>query len=427
MRLKNIVKFFWEATLHSLVLVLLMAMVCQIPWESIGVLGSFGTLIRAIGIATFSLGIIAVISTGRFRRLLLIHYLMILFVTFAVFSLVWTQNDEATIARIMTYGQLLSFVWLIWEFAPDPFRQKLLMQAYIFGGSVGILTQFFGHSISSVEASSIEAQRLAGGNLDLNEFAIDLLMSMPMAVYCALDPKINRILRIAYLFYCPVCALSILLTGSRMGFISMCVMTTLLCIFYLYKRPVLTISLGIILGAPFLMLFTKFMPESTWERLAKTYEELQTGKWSGRLEIYDAGMTLYRQYPVVGTGSGTFSHVIGKVIGGRMASASAHNTYLSVLVELGMVGFLIFFSILVAACIYTFKMSYRERFNWQIIFFTWSVSAVALHMDYFKVLWFLLSLLACQFASCKKKDDIKIPSASFDAFNARSGLIARPR
>jgi O-antigen ligase len=414
--------------MRNLVLVLLMVMVFQIPWEGMVALGTFGTLIRAIGMGTLLLGIIAVLITGRFRGLLLIHYLMILFVSFAVLSLAWTQDGESTLEKVPTYCQLLAFAWLIWEFAPDPFRQRLLMQAYILGGFVGILTQYLGHFGLSSEATAYEAQRLTGGALDLNEFAIDLLMSIPMAVYCAIEPKANRLLRIAYIIYCPVCAISILLTGSRMGFVAMCVMAFLLGLFYLFKRPVFTIGLSLIMVVPFLFLFSKFMPESTWERVSTSFEEIQTGKWSGRLKIYQVGLVIFQEYPVLGTGCGTFKHMHGQVSGeSRFSYASAHNTYLCVMVELGAVGLLIFLAILIAAGIYTFKMPFRERYTWQIMLYTWGVSAFALHMDYFKIFWFVLGLLACQFATFKKKDIIIIPVERLGAINTGPRLLVKSR
>jgi O-antigen ligase len=415
--------------MRNLVLGLLMAMVFQIPWEGMGALGTFGTLIRAIGIGTFFLGIIAVLTTGRFRGLLLIHYLMILFVSFAVLSLTWTQDVELTLEYLMTYCQLLAFAWLIWEFAPDPFRQRLLIQAYILGGFVGIMTQFLGHFRSSSEATALAAQRLTGGALNLNEFAIDLLMSIPIAVYCATEPKVNRLLRIAYMIYCPVCALSILLTGSRMGFVAMCVMAILLGLFYLFKRPVLTIGLSLIMVVPFFFLFSKFMPESTWERVSTSLEEIQTGDWSGRLHIYEVGLVLFQEYPILGTGSGTFMYAFGQVSPerGHITGSAAHNTYLNVMVELGSVGFLIFLAILIVAGIYTFKMSFRERYTWQIMLYTWGVSAFALHMDYFKLFWLMLALIACQFATFKKKDIIKIPIERLGAINTGPRLLVKPR
>jgi len=209
-----------------------------------------------------------------------------------------------------------------------------------------------------------------------------------------------------------------------MGFVAMCVMGFLLGLFYLFKRPIFTIGLSLIMGVPFLFLFSKIMPESTWERLSKTREEIQTGNWSGRLNIYEAGLVIFQEYPVLGTGSGTFNRMVAQVLGGAAAS---HNTYLDVMVELGAIGFSIFLAILMVAGIYTFKMSYRERFTWQIMLFTWIVAAFALHMDYFKMFWFILALIACQFATFKKKDIIKIPVERLGAINTGSRLLARPR
>jgi len=399
-------------------------MVFQIPWEGVVALGTFGTLIRAIGMGTLFLGILAIFITGRFRGLLLIHYLMILFMSFAVLSLVWVENSDTALGKLTTYCQLLVFVWLIWEFAPDSFRQRLLMQAYIWGGCVGILTQILGRQDYSGPAR--EAVRLTGGNLNLNEYAIDMLMSIPMAVYCATDLKTHRLLRIAYMLYCPICAISVLRTGSRMAFVAICLMTFLLGLIYLFKRPIFTIVLSLFAGVIFLFLIPIIMPETTWERLTTTMDEIQTGTWTGRTTINHGGLALFQEYPVLGTGIGTFDKMVGRVLGSS-GPVPSHNTYLNVMVELGSVGFLLFMSILIEALIYTFKMPFHERCTWQIALISWGISAIALHMDYYKMFWFILGLIACQFATFKKKDIIKIPVESLGAINTGSRLLARPR
>ncbi|MGD0381898.1 MAG: O-antigen ligase family protein [Thermoguttaceae bacterium] len=217
-----------------------------------------------------------------------------------------------------------------------------------------------------------------------------------------------------------------LLTGSRMGFIVVCAMGAMVGFIYLLKRPVFTIGSTLLAGVIFLFLFPKIMPESTWERLTKTRDELQTGTWSGRIIIWEAGFALFQQYPVLGTGSGTALRVIGQALGASRPIA-AHNTYLSMSVELGVVGLLLFMSILIVALIYTFKMPFRERYTWSIILISWTLCAFAGSLEDEKLLWLILGLIACQFATFTEKGVAKIRAEPLGTLGPGRQLLVRPR
>jgi O-antigen ligase len=392
--------------MRSLVFLLLTVIAFQIPWEELVVLGAFGTIIHAVGLGAAFVGLIALFTSGRVRGLLAMHWLMIAFVGFAAASIFWSQAVADPVGKIMTLAQLLAFSWLVWEFAPDLSQQKLLMQAYVWGSVLAVVIQLLGMR-GYVEIAH-EAGRFAAGTMNQNEFGFLLLIAIPMAVYCALDPKLNVLLRLAYLLSCPFCAVGILLTGSRMAFVVGCVMAAMIGVVYFFKRPVFVAVLSIGAVAIFLPLFMRVVPESTWDRLAKTGDEIQSGTLSGRLVIFQSAVELFEKYPVLGTGCGSFNDVIGRTIGATGAGSSAHNTYLSILVELGAVGLLLFLCVLAVGGLYTFKMPFRERYTWRIILLSWCLCAVAGHFESRKATWLVLAMISCQFAVFAGKGVAKV-------------------
>ena len=106
---------------------------------------------------------------------------MIIFVLFAAVSVFWSMAVMDPFGKILTYVQLLMFSWLIWEFAPDSFRQKLLMHAYIWGSGLAVMLQFLGMR-GYVKMPGTE-ERYAAGGMNPNEFGILLLTSIPLAIY----------------------------------------------------------------------------------------------------------------------------------------------------------------------------------------------------------------------------------------------------
>ncbi len=102
-------------------------------------------------------------------------------------------------------------------------------------------------------------------------------------------------------------------------------------------------------------------------------------------------------HPWLGTGSGTFRGNIGAIESGHgraLHGLSAHNAYLSVLVETGGVGLALFAAILGCAAVYASKMKGYDRLLWLTLLGGWGLSAVALTWEADKITWLLLGLLA---------------------------------
>ena len=63
----------------------------------------------------------------------------------------------------------------------------------------------------------------------------------------------------------------------------------------------------------------------------------------GRLTLYEAALLLFWQHPAIGVGQTNFGQLMPRVIVWNYENLAAHNTYLQVLAENGVIGFLLFF------------------------------------------------------------------------------------
>ena len=73
--------------------------------------------------------------------------------------------------------------------------------------------------------------------------------------------------------------------------------------------------------------------------------------------------------------------------------APPHNTALAVLVEQGIVGFLVFLALLGACVASIWKLARPERKFWVVLMLSWLVGVMSVHWQYHKLTWLLFGLL----------------------------------
>src|SRR5581483_10849836 len=97
-----------------------------------------------------------------------------------------------------------------------------------------------------------------------------------------------------------------------------------------------------------------------------------------------------RTHAWLGVGSSAHPAAVVTIIGRPLV---AHNTFLSVLVELGIPGELLLFGLLGAAFFCAWRMTGLERILWVISLVTWCIGVCGGTWEYRKTTWFLISLL----------------------------------
>lgn len=371
------------------------------PWENAIVLPGIGTISRIIGVATLLFGLFAVFESGRLRVLSGPHYLMVLFVLWVSLTYFWTGAQERTGAAIRTFLQLLLMVWLIWEFAQTHKEQMLLLRAYVLGtciSSAAILTGYF-TGLGAMNG------RYTGFGFNPLDIALILALSLPISLFLANHDR-RRFWVLLYATQFILAISAILLTASR-GALLAC-SPTLLMVPFVYGR---LSGVQRAVGGLFVVIVIVFgvflVPESSWSRLASIGQEVRGGTFNDRTLIWQTGWQVFTQSPFLGVGARAYAPSIERAIGiGSQAPGQeevtelvAHNTFLSVLVELGVIGFALFASLLVALMYSAWRRPAGERLLWLSVLLTWLIGVSSLTWEDRKPTWFLFAILIAAAAS----------------------------
>jgi O-antigen ligase len=366
---------------------LLVLFVFAIPLENALVLPGVGTFGRLVGLAAFAVGIFAVIEKGHLRSPLPVHLVMLAFVIWASLTYFWTVSADDTIEEILSYTQFLAMVWLIWELAPLPRHRVYLMQAYLVGTGVSALG-----ALLHVGAT-VGVTRNSTFNMNPNDIGLRLALSVPMALYLAASEKQDFRVWL-YRLHMILAVSALLMTGSRGALIAL--MGSLLMIPMTFRKWTFrqkAVMAVVVVAA--IMTAIAIVPASTWDRMSTTGTEIRQGTMDARTVIWRAGIDVFLDHPFFGIGGGAFATAIERNV---VIAWVAHNSFLSVLVELGIVGFAIFAVLLVMLIYSAMRLPVLGRSLWLVMLLTWALGASGMTWENTKPTWLIFGLLVADSA-----------------------------
>jgi O-antigen ligase len=365
------------------------------PWEAVAHLSGF-PLGLWIGSVTFGIAVSRTLLISRVRKLSGVHLWMLGFVALSAISALWTIDSAQTNERIGTYSQLLIAVWLMWELAPSEARLLTLMQAYVWGNvilsALTIRNYAFGRTAPQLETAlgtaTWDEERYSVTGINENDLGLMLAVCLPLVFYLALRSKGTAAKLIAWIPF-PLFVTAILLSGSRGSVVSAAIALMMLPLSFRYfsrsQRIVAGIAcFGVVLCSLFLV------HAEVWLRLQQFTAEVTEGTLTHRTVIWAAGLASFRDHPWLGIGSGAFPTAVLRLID---IPYVAHNTFLSILVELGIVGEFVWITMLACIAYCILRMRYLERCLWFLVLLSWSVGVMALTWEYNKTTWIVLALM----------------------------------
>ncbi len=361
-----------------------------LPWDVLTNLPVVGSIPRLVGLAASAVGVLYILARWRVRPLSWFHLFAVLFVLWAGATSLWSVDPEATQTVFLTYLQLLVLVWLISEIAWSPARQRALFQAYVLGAGVAAVLTIHDY-LSGVIALDTVAGRFAALNQDPNDLGLTFALGLPMAWYVSLSQA-----RGAWLWrlYLPLAITAILLTGSRGAVLTGLVGLSIIP--WTLRRMRLRTKVALYaLAAGSLVLASYLVPNASLARIASTRADIEAGYFGGRGPVWLAGLEVAREHPLVGVGAGGYPEAVEPTIHQEMV---AHNVLLSILVEDGTVGFLLFVAMLVALLTPLRHLPALHRRLSIVLLLTLAVGTMALSWDHRKQFWFVLGMLAVQVA-----------------------------
>ncbi|HWB41841.1 MAG TPA: O-antigen ligase family protein [Gemmatimonadales bacterium] len=358
--------------------------VFSLPWERFLVLPGLAIISRVTGGVAVSLALLAVVVSGQFRRWHKFHIWALLFWIWAGACFLVYHSGDRLPSKYWTYGQLLLVLWMVWELAATEARQRGLLMAYVAGAYVAALD-----TLAIYRQQAGAARRFAAGGADPNDMSMVLALALPMAWYLGMTSH-NTAVKWLGRGFLPLGVLAIGLTGSRGGMVAATVALLIVPLSMTRLTPGRLISAMIMLLAAG-ALAVAYVPETTIERLSTIGTEVEGGRIGGRAKLWRAGLQAYAQHPIAGFGTGHFKSAITPILG--PAAQVAHNSFVSVLVEQGIVGFTLYMAMLFAVFRSVMRLRGMDRRFALVLLVTLCVTMLPLTWEDRRVVWIVMALL----------------------------------
>jgi O-antigen ligase len=369
----------------------LLAFAFVLPWEDSVVIPQVGSIGRVTGLLFLALALPSLFD-GRALTLRpppLALALLAAFTLWGAATLLWTLDATATTTSMITLVQLLVMVWLVWELCHTEERRRRVMQAYVFGAYVAVIDGFSNY-LAGEEATF---RRFAATGFDPNDFAVVLALGIPMAWQLVHGRR--PWLVAVNLAYIPAALLAITLSASRGGAIAATVALLVVPLGFVAlprgaRRGVLVFGVALLAALPFAAPAIEDLAETSLYRFGALTGGLTEGSLNERGVIWRAGIETLPERPIRGVGLGAFPAAVERA--GGIAEV-AHNSFLSVLVETGTVGAVLFVAILLAVLVPVLGAPRASLVPNLVLFATLMVALLPLSWELRKPTWFVLSLL----------------------------------
>lgn len=378
--------------MNRLATLALLAFAFVLPWEDSLLVPGVGSLGRISGLLLLVCALPGLFHGNRLRLRLpsVLLLAMTLFVIWSALSYFWSADPAATLRHSVSRLQLLALVFLIWQLIERPQHLQRVMLAYVLGCYVAIGSAV----VNFLSGTEFVYQRYSATGTDPNDFATMLALGIPMA-WLLIQKRTGGIWFWPLLLYLPAVLGAILLTSSRGG--AIVTLLALLVIPLTIRSLDLprrlgfwfmagVAALGLIYAAPLVIETVS----SSLQRLSSTAAEVASGTLNERADLWEAGRRAFEDAGLLGTGAGAFENTVAPYAG---QPKIAHNTYLSVLVELGPVGLLLFLSCLLATALPLLRLRDPERTILLVLLLTLVVGLLPLTWEVRKVTWFVLVLV----------------------------------
>ena len=381
-------------TVNRLAFIALWLLVFSMPWErsvAIPGIGAAGTL---FGLIAFALGVYTVVAGGKIKARVpsLFLILFAFYVVWVGLSFFWGINPGGAQIRATTFAQFLVMAWLIWELCRTQKRHIALLQAYICGAYVVIVSIVYNFLANPFVATrERDLFRYTGIDDNPNFVATAVAIGISIAWYLAMRHQ-RGLAHWFNLAYLPLSVMALGLIASRSGMLIGVVSLGIIPLTYSYLSTRRKVVLTLLISAVSLGAFS-LIPESNIERLSTTGEELATGNVSNRDFIWQAGFKAFQGSPLIGVGAGSYSDAVEAARGFGYPS---HNAYIAVLAELGILGLLLFFAVLIVPLLPLLKLPLRERALYIVLWLGILVAFMPNNWETHKTPWFLLTLFTTQ-------------------------------
>lgn len=342
--------------IRKLALICLLMLIFAVPTDGLWSIAGL-SLVKVAGLLLFGMVALLLISGDGLRGSPWFLIAVTAYICWMLFSYLWTWmpvNYETSLAinsQQSIKGHLYLFMLVLLAFQVIRTEQdlNLALAAYLLG-SIGLI--YF--LVSGYDPTSTTVRHEIKG-FDANETSLQLSLGLPMAWYLLLTTQ-SWLLRSLSLIYIPLALFGIFITGSRTGFVTALlgfvgVLPWLWRARFVWKLAVLGFFIAAVIGV------INLVPEKTLDRLFSSGTELSQGTLSSRSITWSRAWLEINEAPFFGNGLSSFRRVINKY----NIDYTAHNSYISIMVEQGIIGLLLYLAVIVVVLLQSLRIPAEQR------------------------------------------------------------------
>ena len=384
-----------EAGLERAAWALAWLLVFSLPLEKSVVVFEIGSVSRTIGLAAFAVTLALAVRTRRVRRPNAALLAAVAYVAWCGLTVVWSVSRPVSVERAATMAQLLGTLWVVWECCRTRQAQAWLLRAYVAGAAAASLLTVLRYALRR----QTYYHRYAAPGFDPNDMGVTLALAIPMCLHLAASSRGRAAwaIRLA----AALIAAALLLTGSRTALAAACVAFLYSALTWRAAAPAqkatsAALLLLLILGT------VRLAPQPSRQRLATLPAEAIAGTFHDRTKIWKAGLKLLKRHWARGIGIAAFPEAVKPWLGKSGVASiqfTAHNTFLSVLVETGVPGALLFGLLLAILALFAWMLGPSQRALWFTMLAVWVVGVSTLTWEQRKPTWLMFGLMQTAWAT----------------------------
>jgi hypothetical protein len=367
-----------------------LVLIFTIPWEGAFHLPGLGTAATVVGLVVGACWLVTIVITGRTREPVPYLLALAVFVGWIALTTFWSSDPGESLGAVLLWLQTLLLVYILW----DLYRTKATLLAGLQAYVLGAYTAVFGAVLNYLGSNPFYSNqdRFSLGDTNPDGYGFIVALGIPLACYLAASAEMPRVFRFLNYGYIPAAFLGIALSGTRTASVGAAVGL-------LYGLATLTrlrlftrFAVVVLLAAALFVLLPIVQPLTSFQRLGTTPTEVTEGDLNGRVAQWEQGLLAFMDHPVLGVGTDQYRTV-------NTLSKVAHNSYLSVLVELGLIGFVLFATILWIVVGQARRLPRWDRNFWMTVLLVWAIGASTLTWEHRKTTWLFLTFVVAAAAA----------------------------
>lgn len=340
----------------------------------------------AVTLLLFSTVFLFFLLGDQLNKMTLFHIFIYLYFLWSSLSFIWTSTPESTAWKLFLLNiYFMLQVLVFWYVLVDKNKLYHAYSAYVIAIlflSLVTIYNFF-HGIQEEAFTG----RFTAYDIGSNEISITLAIGLLISLFLINIYKSIPI-RIFLLSTIPIFIFSIFLTGSKTGFIVLLV-ALIFAIYQLSKTGLIAKVITTVTFFGTMAFLYHYIPKELTSRIFSTGHSISTGNFNEREVVWQIGFEGWKENPLFGSGVSSFERMSNLA----HLDLEAHNTYLSILVEYGVIGFIFYSLLIIILTLNIIKLKSDNKYFLLFLMLQILLAQSTMNLQDNTILWALYSLM----------------------------------